>query len=163
MSRKSLFLSIALCGLLLPGRELPAENKTTSFTAGEKAIRSQAVSLTEQAAEFWLEKGRQETIRELNKIGGLFDRGEIFVFACDMKGELIAHRDLGKNPCLLTLSEDDTKGALLKKKMFTLARTEESGWITCYCFYEKTGKFSRTNLFILKMGNIIFCSSYFVY
>ncbi len=146
--------------LLIPAHSLSGDLDKTSFTRSEKQLRSLVVSITQKAAEYWLDNGRKETVKMLNTSGGLFDHGEIFVFACDMKGELIAHRGKKKNPCRYSLSDTEGRGDLFKKKIVTMARTSESAWITCYRFDKKSKKKVKRNLYILKKGNIIFCCGY---
>lgn len=157
MKRKSLSTALVLSVFLFPGAPLPGETVQTSPPPIEEKLREEVESLTRQAAEYWLDNGRKEIIRELSTPEGRFDRGEIFVFACDMKGTLIAHRDMKKNPCRYMYSKADRKSSKLKKKMFTLARTEGAGWLTCYQYNPGKRKFSKKYLYILKKGNLIFC------
>jgi|GEM_PF-2889740 len=151
---------ILLILLMIPAHSLSGDTDNTSFTRSEKQLRSLIVSITQKAAEYWLDNGRKETVKMLNTSGGLFDHGEIFVFACDMKGKLIAHRGKKKNPCRYTLSTTDRTGNLFEKKLISLTRTVESAWFTCYRFDKKSKKQVKRNLFILKKGTIIFCCSY---
>jgi cytochrome c len=93
---------------------------------------SDTVQLVESAAKLFQEKGKDYAIRLLNTTSGPFRKGEIYVFAMNFDGVMLAH---AANRDLVGLSQAtmrDGKGDLLFPPMVGVAKNPGSGWTEYY-------------------------------
>lgn len=74
MKHSNAFRFVLLILLLIPAHSLSGNGDKTSFTKPEKQLRSLVVSITEKAAEYWLDNCRKETVTMLSTAGVLFDK-----------------------------------------------------------------------------------------
>ena len=80
--------------------------------AAEKGTPEQAKAMVEQAIGYLNEHGVEQTLAELNKRDGMFVKGDLYVFAYDMEGPIVAHPFI---PSLIgqnLLQQPDSKGKL---------------------------------------------------
>jgi cytochrome c len=66
----------------------------TSYASG----KDDAKELVKQAAAYVKYQGKEKALAEISKPRGMFDKGELYVFAYDLQGVMVAHP---KNPALI--------------------------------------------------------------
>jgi cytochrome c len=128
------------------------------YVYAEKALtQDDAKALVKDAAKFLKEKGRDAALKEIDNLKGKFVKGELYVFAYDLEGKMLAHPikpDLiGKN----LIKEPDSKGKLFRKEIIELAKTKGEGWVDYTYMNPKTHKEEPKTTYVLKEGDIVLC------
>jgi methyl-accepting chemotaxis protein len=90
---------------------------------------AEAQTLVEEAYDYVKTFGKQKALTEFNNPIGLFSRGELYIFAQDLKGTMLAtpfnQGLINKNNYNLK----DPKGKAHVKEMTDLANTKSEGWV----------------------------------
>ena len=151
---KSLMIvfSIALFGLSLASAQ--TVQTTPKATSDKKA---EAIALVEKAAAFVSEHGKERGLAEMNKPGGQFDKGELYVFAFDLNGAMAAQP---KNPKAVgenLIDKPDSKGKLFRKEIIEKAKTEGSGWVDYFYLNPQTGKEEEKTTYLKRVGDLVIC------
>lgn len=151
---KSLLIvfSIALLGLSLVSAQ--TEQTPPKATSDKKAA---AIALVEKAAAFVSEHGKEKGLAEMNKPGGQFDKGELYVFALDLNGVMAAQP---KNPKAVgenLIDKPDNKGKLFRKEIIEKAKTDGSGWVDYFYLNPKTGKEEDKTTYLKRVGDLVIC------
>lgn len=136
-----------------------AGNSAVEFAKAPKEVRKpthEAKAMVEKAIAYLKEHGVDKTLAEINEPGGLFAKGELYVFAYDLNGTLVAHPNpaiVGKN----LLNQPDSKGKLFRKEISELAKTKGSGFVDYMYLDPVTKKERRKTTYIQKIDDMIFC------
>jgi len=137
------------CSVVLTGQLVAADEK------------QDAVALVEKAIVFAKANGKEKILAELNKMNGLFDRGELYVFAYDFNGVVLAHP---KNPKLVgknLLEMPDLDGKLFRKDIVNIAKKQGTGWVDYKYKNPENGKSEdKTTYFKTVDGQIYCCGVY---
>lgn len=91
--------------------------------------KEQAVKLVKDATTLMESAGKEKALAELGKSDGAFVKGELYVFAYDLKGVIVAHP---RNPKLVgknLLEVPDVDGKLFRKEIVSVATTKGKGWV----------------------------------
>ncbi|OGP53534.1 MAG: cache type 2 domain-containing protein [Deltaproteobacteria bacterium RBG_13_52_11] len=123
---------------------------------------AEAKALAEKAAGFLKAHGKEKTLAEISKPGGQFDKGEMYVYAFDMTGTVLAHP---KNPGLIgknTYNIPDEDGKFFRKDIVELAKTKGSGWVDYKYLNPETKKVEDKTTYVLRVGDIIVCCGVYV-
>jgi cytochrome c len=128
------------------------------YVYAEKALtQDDAKALVKDAAKFLKEKGRDAALKEIGNLNGKFVNGELYVFAYDLEGKLLAHPQkpelVGKN----LINEPDSKGKLFRKEIIELAKTKGEGWVDYSYANPKTHNEEQKTTYLLKEDNIVLC------
>lgn len=116
-----------------------------------------AVDLVEKAILFAKTNGREKVLAELNTPKGLFDKGELYVFAYDFNGVVVAHPN---NPKLVgrnMLEMPDLDGKLFRKDIVKLAKSPGTGWVDYTYKNPQSGKAEDKSTYLKASGDLIFC------
>ena len=116
-----------------------------------------AKRLVKQAAAYVKYQGKDKALAEISTPKGMFDKGELYVFAYDMQGVMLAHP---KNPALIgqnLLNVPDTEGKLFRKEIVERAKSEGSGWVDYVYLNPETNKQEHKTTYFLKVGDVIIC------
>ncbi len=144
--RRTLMVAMALVAVLLP-----------ALAAGAEATKADAKTLVEAAATYMKDHGKEATLAELNKAGGTFDKGDLYVFAYDLTATIVAHpknqKLVGKN----LMEVPDTDGKLFRKEIVTTANAAGSGWVDYKYLNPETKKVEAKTTFLLKVGDLVLC------
>jgi cytochrome c len=127
------------------------------FVSGAVASQKEAKALVEKAAAIMKASGKDATLNEINLAKGQFDKGELYVFAYDMSGKIIAHP---KNPKLIgkdLLNVPDPDGKLFRKEIVDVAKTKGTGWVDYRYTNPETKKIEAKTTYVYKAGDIILC------
>src|SRR5512136_2243609 len=89
-----------------------------SYASGKNAAKA----LVKKAAAYLKYQGKEKSIAEISKPGGMFDKGGLYVFAYDLQGVMVAHP---KNPTLIgknLIADPDNDGKLFRKEIVEKAK-----------------------------------------
>lgn len=146
--RKIFLISLATClvGIL-------------SFACHANASgRDAAKDLVKRVAAYVKYQGREKAVAEINKPKGMFDKGELYVFAYDLRGVMVAHPKhpelIGKN----LIAIPDSEGKLFRKEIVEKANTRGSGWVDYLYQNPETNEMEHKTTYLLKVGDLILCA-----
>jgi len=121
------------------------------------ADREDAKALVQRASAYVKYQGREKAIAEISTPKGMFDKGELYVFAYDLQGVMLAHP---KNPSLIgqnLLNVPDTEGKLFRKEIVEKAKSNGSGWVDYVYLNPETNRQEHKTTYFQKVGDIIIC------
>ena len=121
------------------------------------ADREDAKALVKRAAAYAKYQGKEKALAEISTPKGMFDKGELYVFAYDLQGVMLAHP---KNPTLIgqnLMNVPDTEGKLFRKEIVERAKSEGSGWVDYVYLNPETNKQEHKTTYFQKVGDIILC------
>lgn len=120
-----------------------------------------AKTLVKRAAAYVKYQGKDKALAEINSPKGMFDKGELYVFAYSAQGVMLAHP---KNPALVgqnLLGVPDSQGKLFRKEIVDKANSSGSGWVDYMYLNPETKKEEHKTTYFLKVGDIILaCGTY---
>jgi cytochrome c len=119
--------------------------------------RDDAKRLVKQAAAYVKYQGKEKALAEISTPKGMFDKGELYVFAYDLQGVMLAHP---KNPSLIgqnLLNVADTEGKLFRKEIVEKAKSQGSGWVDYVYLNPETNRQEHKSTYFQKVGDIIMC------
>jgi cytochrome c len=119
--------------------------------------KDDAKALVKRAAAYVEYQGKEKAIAEMSKPRGMFNMGEMYVFAYDLQGVMLAHP---KNPELIgknLINEPDNEGKLFRKEIVEKAKTKGSGWVDYVYLNPETKGIEHKTTYIQKVGDIIIC------
>jgi len=121
------------------------------------ADREDAKALVKRAAAYVKYQGKEKALAEISTAKGMFDKGELYVFAYDLQGVMLAHP---KNPALIgqnLLNVPDVEGKLFRKEIVEKAKSQGSGWVDYVYLNPETNKQEHKTTYFQKVGDIILC------
>jgi len=119
--------------------------------------RDDAKSLVKRAAAYVKYQGKQKALDEISTPKGMFDKGELYVFAYDLQGVMVAHP---KNPALIgqnLYSVPDSEGKLFRKEIVEKAKSQGSGWVDYVYMNPETNREEHKTTYFQKVGDVIVC------
>ena len=121
------------------------------------ADRDDAKALVKRAAAYVKYQGKEKALAEMSTPKGMFDKGELCVFAYDLQGVMLAHP---KNPALIgqnLIDVPDTQGKLFRKEIVERAKSQGSGWVDYMYLDPETNKQAHKTTYFRKVGDMILC------
>jgi cytochrome c len=121
------------------------------------ADRDDAKAFVKRAAAYVKYQGKEKAVAEINTPKGMFDKGELYVFAYDLQGVMVAHP---KNPALIgqnLIAVPDAEGKLFRKEIVEKARSKGSGWVDYVYLNPETNRQEHKTTYFQKIGDIILC------
>jgi signal transduction histidine kinase len=128
-----------------------------ALASGALASQKDAKALVEKAAAFVKANGKDAALKEINLAKGQFDKGELYVFAYDMSGKVIAHP---KNPKLIgkdLINVPDPDGKLFRREIVEVAKTKGTGWVDYKYTNPETKKIEAKTTYVVRVGDMILC------
>jgi cytochrome c len=119
--------------------------------------KDDAKKLVKNAAAYVKYQGKEKAIAEISKPRGMFDRGELYVFAYDLQGVMVAHP---KNPALIgqnLIAVPDNAGKMFRKEIVEMAKSKGFGWVDYVYLNPETNEQEHKTTYIQKTGDIILC------
>lgn len=150
LMRRGLGVALASLALLSP-----------AWAAGDEPTKDDAVKMIDKAVAMHKAAGRDKTLAAVNQKDGVFHKGELYVFAYDTAGAIIAHpvnpKLVGKN----LLEVPDVDGKFYRKTIQELAASKGSGWVDYKYKNPSTGRNEPKTTYIQKVGDVIYaCGVY---
>jgi cytochrome c len=122
---------------------------------GYSANPGQATSFVKKAIAFYKANGKEKVLAAISD--GKFKEGDVYVFAYDLDGVLLAipvNKPLiGKN----LINVPDADGKLYRKEINEKAKTVGSGWVDYKYKNPVSGKIEQKTTYFEKADNLIFC------
>ena len=119
--------------------------------------KDDAKTLVKHAAAFVKYQGKGKALAEMSKPRGTFDKGELYVFAYDLQGVMVAHPKnatlIGKN----LIDVPDTNGKLFRRDIVEKAKSKGSGWVDYMYLNPETNELELKTTYFQKVGDIIIC------
>ncbi len=119
--------------------------------------KDEAKNLVNKAVAYVKYQGEKKAIAEISKRRGMFDKGELYVFAYDTNGVMLAHP---KNPELIgknLVDVPDSEGKLFRKEIVERAKAKGSGWVDYVYLNPETNELEHKTTYFQKVGDIIVC------
>jgi cytochrome c len=116
----------------------------------------QATGLVKKAVAYYKANGLEKALEEFSDPKGQFKEGEVYIFAYDLTGTMLAH----PNPALIghNLSDvADADGKFFRREFVTVATTKGSGWVDYKYQNPKTKVLERKTTYVEKVEDIIIC------
>ena len=130
-------------------------------SAQQKGTPEEAKQLVEKAVAYVKANGEEKALKEFNNPKGEFFKGDLYIFAFDPKGILLANPNLPKLVGTNVYNSPDSKGKLHRKEMVDLANSKGSGWVDYYQLNPVTKKDEPKISYVQKVGNLILgCGAY---
>ncbi len=104
-----------------------------------------------KGAEYCKDKGVSVCVEEIGKKGGMFDKGELYIWANDFKGVITAHPKKplkGKN----LYRYKDKAGNQLFKNFIDKVQSSDQGWVDYVWAHPETGKQTPKSSFVIGIG-----------
>jgi signal transduction histidine kinase len=133
------------------------------FTNGPACAddKETAVKMVKAAVAYIAAHGEEKGLDALNNPNGEFVKGELYVFAYDMNGVLLANSFrqnlLGQN----LLDVPDSSGKKFRREIIELAKTKGSGWVDYSYQNPKTKQLEQKTTYLEKVGDLVVCCGVF--
>ena len=145
MMRQKVIIAVVLCLFV-----------AASVFAQQRGTPAEAKKLVEQAVAYVKANGEEKAIKEFDIPKGKFVKGDLYVFAYDLKGVMKGH----PNPKLIgqdLYNKTDSKGKLFRKEIVDRANSQGSGWVD-YTYMNPAIKKEEAKItYFQKVGNLIVC------
>jgi cytochrome c len=132
------------------------------FTALSHANdRDDAKAFVKQAVAYVKYQGKDKALLEISTPKGMFDKGELYVFAYDLRGIIVAHP---KNAALIgqdLVNVPDAEGKLFRKEIVEKAKSKGSGWVDYVYLNPETNRQEHKTTYFQKVGDIIVCCGFY--
>jgi signal transduction histidine kinase len=125
--------------------------------SAEETEKDLAMKMVSSAVTLIQKKGIAEGIKAISDSGGEYVNGELYVFAYDTSGTMVAHP---KNPKLIgknLINVPDVDGKLFRKDIITIALTKKTGWVDYKYKNPGNGKIEDKTTYVALAGSIIVC------
>lgn len=131
---------------------------TVSFSpvfAGSEA--DEAKAMVEKAVANYQTNGKEKALKEFNTPNNQFVKGELYVFAYDLSGTIIAHPINQKLVGMNVLNTPDVDGKYYRKEIIELAKNKGNGWVDYKYKNPKSGKIEQKTTYLTKAGDVVIC------
>ncbi len=129
-----------------------------SVTASSYSSEAQkAVDLVKKAAEYMSVYGKENCMNELKKKNGRFCKGDLFVFAYDTTGVMIAHPKNHKLIGVNLIDVPDVEGKMYRKEMIKIAKQKGSGWVDYTYKNPEKKQIEFITAYVYQSGDLVLC------
>jgi cytochrome c len=121
----------------------------------------EAKQMVDKAAAYAQANGKEKALKEFNNPKGQFVKGELYVFAYDMAGTVIAHPVNPKLVGINTLETPDVDGKLWRKEGMEMVKKNGTAWVDYKFKNPQSGKIEQKTTYLKKAGVIVVgCGAY---
>ncbi len=117
----------------------------------------EAKAMVEKAEAYYQANGKVKALKELNTPGNQFVKGELYVFAYDMSGTVVAHPKNQKLVGMSLLNTPDVDGKFFRKEIIELAKKSGSGWVDYKYKNPQSNKIEQKTTYLKKAGDVVIC------
>ena len=115
----------------------------------------EAKEMVDKAAAYVQANGKEAALKEFNNPKGRFVKGELYVFAYDGKGVIIANSANPKTVGVNAMELPDVDGKMFRKEGIALAKKNGSGWTDYKYKNPVSGKVEQKTSYLKMAGDII--------
>ena len=136
--------AITVCGIFFFGVTLPVWGAGTP---------EEAKALVARAVAFYKEMGKEKALAEFSKPKGRFVKGDLYIFAYDPNGTIIAH---GGDPKLVGqdfTDFQDPDGKYFAREFIKIG--PEGGWVDYKWMNYKTNKVEAKTSYLKRIDDVI--------
>jgi cytochrome c len=121
----------------------------------------EAKAMVEKAAAYFQANGKEKAIQEFNNPKGEFVKGEIYVFAYDAGGTIIAHPANPKQVGVNMLEVPDVDGKFFRKEAMEKVGKDGTAVVDYKFKNPATNKVEQKTSYFKKVGDIVIaCGTY---
>jgi signal transduction histidine kinase len=117
----------------------------------------EAKAMVEKAAAFAQANGKDKALKEFSDPKGQFVKGDLYVFAYDIAGAVIAHPINAKLIGLNLLNTPDVDGKFYRKEIIEQAKKSGSGWVDYKYKNPASNKIEQKTTYLKKAGDMVIC------
>jgi signal transduction histidine kinase len=125
--------------------------------SAEETEKDLAIKMVTSAVSLLTTKGMDEGIKQLSDSTGQFVKEELYVFAYDTTGTMVAHpknaKLIGKN----LINIPDIDGKLFRKEILETALTKKTGWVDYKYKNPSNGKIEDKITYVALAGSLVVC------
>jgi len=128
-------------------------------TASAKPTREEVVEFVDEAVEYAKKNGKEKALAEFTNPDGEFKRGELYIYAYDFSGNVLAH---GGDSTLVNqnlIEYEDPNGIKVIQELVEIAQTSGSGWLSYTWENPETGKQESKLGYVVKVDDSWFLGS----
>jgi cytochrome c len=118
----------------------------------------EVINWVEKARDFYRAAGKEIAFAEYTNPRGQFNQKQLYVFALDLNGQMLAHgvneKFVGKD----FINLKDSAGKLFIKEIVDTANDKGSGWVDYKWYHPVTKKDLPKTVYFEKVDDIIVCS-----
>ncbi|MCE5280966.1 MAG: cache domain-containing protein [Deltaproteobacteria bacterium] len=148
---KRMWISVMVVGFVVAsfGMALAASNA------------DEAKAMVEKAAAYYQANGKEKALKEFNNPKGQFVKGDLYVFAYDMSGTIIAHPVNPKLVGINTLETPDVDGKMWRKEGMEMVKKSGTAWVDYKFKNPVSGKIEQKTTYLKKVGDsVLGCGAY---
>ena len=127
----------------------------SSAYAQDRGTAAEAKSLLSKAVAYYKANGRAKALAAFNNPKGNFVSKDLYVFAMDTSGKIIAH---GVNAALIgkdMMGTKDADGKLFIKEMVDISKTKGAGSVDYKWVSPQTKKIEQKSSYLKKVDSVI--------
>lgn len=117
-----------------------------------------ARKLVDEVAAYAEKNGGEATKAAIGQSDGPFVKGELYAFAYDLNGVMVAHP---KNPKLVgknLLDVPDANGKFFRREIVELAKTKGEGWVDYLYKNPTTMAMEDKTTYLRRVGDLVICA-----
>lgn len=129
--------------------------------AQDRGTAAEAKALLGDAVAFYKANGQDKAFAAFNDPKGKFVKKDLYIFALDMSGKIIAH---GANAALVgkdMMGAKDADGKLFMKEMIEVGKTKGQGAVDYKWESPKTKKVEQKSSYLEKVNNVVLGCGYY--
>lgn len=119
------------------------------------ASKQEAKDLCKKAESFLKQNSQEKLVAEVQKAGGMFDKGEVYVYIFDETATVLAHPKLPTWVGKSFMNLKDADGKYFIKDAMEQLKTKNECWITYKWNNPETKKVGTKQGYFLKANNIV--------
>ncbi|MEA4857588.1 MAG: cache domain-containing protein [Solidesulfovibrio sp.] len=118
-----------------------------------------AKAMVDEVVAFYKANGKDKTLAEINNPHGKFVKGELYAYAYDLKGTIIAHGNNQKLAGKSMYDAQDPDGVYFAREFMKVG--PKGGWVNCKWKNPLTNKVQDKKHYIIQVDDVIFgCGAY---
>ncbi|MRR15221.1 MAG: cache type 2 domain-containing protein [Deltaproteobacteria bacterium] len=117
----------------------------------------EARAMVDKAAAYVQADGKDKALKEFNNPNGKFVKGDLYIFAYDMNGTLIAHPINAKLVGMNLLNAPDIDGKFYRREIIELAKKSGSGTVDYKYKNPANGKIEHKTTHLKRAGDMVIC------
>lgn len=132
---------------------------STGEDSAREPSREEVAAFVDEAVEYAEENGKEKALAEFTDQNGEFTRGDLYIYAYDFSGTVLAH---GGDPSLVgqdLIDYEDPNGVKVIQKLVEIARDQGSGWLSYTWENPETGQQEPKQGYVVKVDDTWFLGS----